>query len=72
MKEEFLRTVDETLFVPENERVTLEWRNITYTEKVRESKKFFVRGKRVTKHILKDVSGIAKPGNLVVCSTGHC
>jgi ABC-type multidrug transport system ATPase subunit/ABC-type multidrug transport system permease subunit len=65
MKQEFLSAVDNTMVVPESERVTLEWRHITYTEKVRESKKFFSRGKLVTKRILTDVSGIAKPGNLI-------
>jgi hypothetical protein len=66
MKEEFLKTVDPEAIIPEDERLTLEWRHISYVEKVRESKKFFTRGKLITKRILTDVSGIAKPGNLVV------
>lgn len=67
LKKKYLKSVDDSLVVREEEQVCLGWKELTYTTKIVEKKCCKVVSKE-KKYILNDVSGIAKPGRLVVCT----
>lgn len=66
MKKKFIDASDHTLMIPKKERLTIAWTNITYYKSISKKKgcKQVSNGK---KYILNKVSGIARPGRLVVC-----
>lgn len=66
LREKFLKVVDKNLLIDDDEKVCFGWQGITYTHK-KVNKKCCKVVDTETKYILKDVSGIAKPGRLVVC-----
>lgn len=66
LKNKYLKSVDENLVVREEEQICLGWKELTYTTKIVEKKCCKVVSNE-KKYILNDVSGIAKPGRLVVC-----
>lgn len=65
MREKFLTVVDLHLIIPKKERLTLAWKNIVYFKSI-ENKKGCKTISKDKKYILDNVSGIAKPGRLVV------
>lgn len=67
LREKFLKVVDKNLLIGDDEKVCFGWQGITYKHKTVKKKCCKVVDQE-TKYILKDVSGIAEPGRLVVCS----
>lgn len=65
LKKKYLKSVDDSLIVREEEQICLGWKELSYTTTIVKKKCCKVVSSE-KKHILNDVSGIAKPGRLVV------
>lgn len=66
MRKKFTSAFDPRLMIPEEERITLAWKNITYYKSI-SKKRGCKEAFKDNKCILNGVSGIAKPGRLIVC-----
>lgn len=66
MRKKFTSVFDHRLMIPKEERITLAWKNIVYCKSI-SKKKGCKQVSKDKKYILNKVSGIARPGRLVVC-----